>query len=190
MDPYIANSVPLEPILTAAARKYIAAIRAWHIAQSWPPPLSNKHMDQINWSLRGLGNMQGSKHKCPLRPPISIVMLRALKATLVHTEPFDACVWAMASCAFWGMMCFGEVSVTSRSAFSGSKHLKRCDATLSHDMDRKPYALLDLLSAKTAHAGEIQSVFMVSQDNVCPLNSLHTLAAVVPAGPDDPLFSW
>jgi hypothetical protein len=31
---------------------------------------------------------------------------------------------------------------------------------------------------------------MVGQDDVCPLDSLRRLAAVVPAGPDDPLFSW
>jgi len=31
---------------------------------------------------------------------------------------------------------------------------------------------------------------LVSQDGLCPLKALHNLASVVPAGPDDPLFSW
>ena len=117
-------------------------------------------------------------------------MLCALKATLVPSEPFDACVWAMAACAFWGMVRFSEVSVNVRSTFSAKLHLSQKDALLSRNLDSKPYARLDLPSAKTAHAGQSQSVFLVSQDGVFPLLGLHNLAAVVPAGPDDPLFSW
>ncbi|KAG1797491.1 uncharacterized protein HD556DRAFT_1213382, partial [Suillus plorans] len=78
------------------ARKYLSAVRAWHIVQGWPPPLSDAHHDHINWSLRGLKNIQGSRRK-PLRPPITVPMLSALKATLTLSDPFDACTWAMAS---------------------------------------------------------------------------------------------
>ncbi|KAG1760431.1 hypothetical protein EDD22DRAFT_781148 [Suillus occidentalis] len=102
------------PISVSVARKYLAAIRAWHIAQGWLPPLSDVHHDRINWSLRGLENMQSSRRK-PLRPPITLPMLMALKDSLLLSDPFDACVWAMASCAFFGMMRFGEVSVSSRA---------------------------------------------------------------------------
>src|ERR1700733_13184441 len=90
-------------------------------------------------------------------------MLRALKATLNLSEPFDACVWAMASCAFFGMMHFGKVSVTARNAFSGSKHLKHRDVFLGSDLDGKCYARLDLPSAKTAKPGKIQSVYLTAQ---------------------------
>jgi hypothetical protein len=31
---------------------------------------------------------------------------------------------------------------------------------------------------------------MVSQDDICLLESLHALAMIVPAGPEDLLFSW
>jgi hypothetical protein len=117
-------------------------------------------------------------------------MLVALKATLIVSQPFDACVWAMAACAFWGMMRFGEVSVTSRSAFDGSKHLKRKDIFFGLDLDGKQFARLDLPSAKTAKAGETQSVYLIRQSNVCAIEALQNLASIVPAGPDDPLFSW
>ena len=117
-------------------------------------------------------------------------MLRALKATLNLSEPFDACVWAMASCAFFGMMHFGKVSVTARNAFSGSKHLKRRDVFLGSDLDGKRYARLDLPSAKTAKPGEIQSVYLTAQNDICPIEALANLAQTVLAGPDDPLFSW
>jgi len=96
----------------------------------------------------------------------------------------------MATCAFWGMMQFGEVSVTARNAFDKSKHLKRRDVHLGFNLDSKPYAHLDLPSSKTAEPGETQSIPPVPQDKTCPIEALKNLATVVPAGPDDPLFSW
>jgi hypothetical protein len=88
------------------------------------------------------------------------------------------------------MMQFGEVSVTSRPAFNGSKHLKCKDVHQGRDLDGRPYACLDLPAAKTAAAGEIQSVVLLPQGDLCPIAALHNLAHVVPAGADDPLFSW
>jgi hypothetical protein len=119
-------------------------------------------------------------------------MLQALKQSLVLTDSFDSCIWAMASCAFWGMMRFGEVSVKSRTEFKGTKHLKRSDAYLGVDMDGLRYARLDLPSAKTALTGEIQSVFVTSQtsSNLCPIDALENLARVCTAKASDPLFSW
>jgi hypothetical protein len=184
-----ANGVWFEPVSVTVVRKYLSAIRAWHIAQGWPPPLSDEDHERINWSLRGLGNILGNR-KRPIRPPITIDMLRALRATLKLDNPFEACIWAMVTCAFWGMMRFGEVSVTTRNAFDKSKHLTRRDVHLGTDLDGKPYARLDLPSAKTAKPGEIQSVFMVPQEGLCPIDALKNLATIVPAGPEDPLFSW
>jgi hypothetical protein len=111
-------------------------------------------------------------------------MLHTLKVTLNLSEPFDACIWAMASCAFFGTMRFGEVSVTTRNAFSRTKHLKRKDVFLGSDLDGKCYARLDLPSAKTAKPGEIQSVYLTAQSSVFPLEALTNLAQV------DPLFLW
>jgi hypothetical protein len=190
LDPAFTATSRFEPISVAGVRKYLAAIRAWHITQGWPAPLTEDNFTRINWSLRGLENLQACKRKRPLRPPITFRMLTALKASLDLNDSFDACAWAMAACAFWGMMRFGEVSVTSRGAFMPSKHLKRRDVRLGHDLNGKYYACLSLPSAKTAKPGEIQSVFLVRQETLCPIEALHNLARVTPAGPEDPLFSW
>jgi hypothetical protein len=109
------------------------------------------------------------------------------------SEPFDACIWAMAACAFFGMKRFGgdrEVSVASRNAFSGAIHLKHSDVFIGSDLDGKCYARLDLPSAKTARPGEIQSIYLTAQGDLCPLEALANLAQVVPTGPNDPLLSW
>ena len=91
---------------------------------------------------------------------------------------------------FWGMMRFGEVSVKLCNDFDKTKHIKWWDVLFGFDQDGKHYVHLDLPSAKTAKPGEIQSVFLVPQDSLCPLEALCNLTAVVPGGPDDPLFSW
>jgi hypothetical protein len=189
IDPLLHASAQFEPVSVGVVKKYLSAVRAWHIAQGWPEPLSEADHNRINWSLRGLENIQGTRSRA-LRPPITLNMLRGLKVTLNLSEPFDACIWAMASCAFFGMMRFGEVSVASRNTFSGAKHLKRSDVFLGSDLDGKRYACLDLPSAKTAKPGEIQSVYLTAQGDLCPLEALTNLARVVPAGPSDPLFSW
>ncbi|KAJ7185068.1 hypothetical protein C8R46DRAFT_809771, partial [Mycena filopes] len=111
LAPTVLGNTPFEPVSVDTVNKYLSAVRAWHIAQGWPPPLSEDDLDRIGWSLRGLRNLQGESRKQPVRPPITLAMLRALRLVLDINSPFDACVWAMAACAFWGMMRFGEVSV-------------------------------------------------------------------------------
>ncbi|KAG1747959.1 uncharacterized protein EDB91DRAFT_1026132, partial [Suillus paluster] len=146
----------------SVARKYLSAVRTWHIAQGWQPSLTPDHFTCINWSLRGMENLQGTCHK-PVRPPITIRMVLAIKATLQIDQPFDACIWAMLSCAFFGMMRFSEVAVKSRTSFDKLKHITQKDVHFGVDLARKPYARLDLPQAKTAKSGETQSVFIVEQ---------------------------
>lgn len=188
-DPSLAGSTPYEPVSTSTVRKYLSAVRAWHLAQGWPEPLSSSDRDRIDWSLRGLENLQGSR-RLPPRPPITLAMLHTLRSELDLTDPFDACVWAMALCAFWGLMRFGEVSVKARADFSPERHLTRANVFYGHDLDGKPYMRLDLPAAKTARPGEVQSVYLTEQGTLCPLAGLFNLAQVVPARASDPLFSW
>ncbi len=95
-----------------------------------------------------LDNANGGRRLRPPRPPVTVPMLAALNATLKINEPFDACVWAMVACAFWGMMRFGEVAVKLQAQFNGAKHLKQGDVTTSMDERGRPYARLDLLQQR------------------------------------------
>lgn len=181
-----------ESVSIATARKYMSAIRAWHIAQGWPPPLTEASNAIILAGIRGMENLQAAAgdRRRPPRPPITLVMLHTLRAVLNLNDPFDACLWAQCTCAFFGLMRFGEVSVTSRSAFNPMKHLTRNDLFFGTDLENRPYARLRLPSAKTAKAGEVQDVFLVEEGLLCPLAALRNLIRVVPAGASDPLFSW
>ncbi|GJE95065.1 hypothetical protein PsYK624_112440 [Phanerochaete sordida] len=178
-----------ETVEPTTVRKYLSAVAAWHVAQGWPDPLSKEDHERIHWHLRGLENLQGSRRRPP-RPPITLRMLAALQAELDLSDPFDACVWAIACCAFWGLMRFGEVTVKSRAAFDPDKHLTRGDADFDFDLDGKPFFRLNLRAAKTAQPGEVQQVFLAEQGLLCPQQALFNLARVVPAGASAPLFSW
>ncbi|KAG1857240.1 hypothetical protein C8R48DRAFT_607546, partial [Suillus tomentosus] len=70
-------------------------------------------------------------------------------------QPFDACIWAISSCAFFGMMRFGEVSVKSHTDFDTSKHIMQENVFFSFDLAAKPYARLNLPKAKMAKPGEL-----------------------------------
>ena len=80
--------------------------------------------------------------------------------------------------------------MASWGAFNPEKHITRGDVFSGCDSDGSPYARLDLPAAKTAKPGEIQSVFLVEQGDLCPLDVLRNLVSVVPAESSDPLFSW
>ena len=112
VDPLLLTSAQFEPVSVSIVKKYLSAVQALHIAQGWPEPLTEADHGYINWSLRSLENIQGTQ-SCALRPPITLNMLHGLKVTLNLSEPFAACIWAMAACAFFGMMHFSEVSVAS-----------------------------------------------------------------------------
>lgn len=189
-DIELAGDVPFEPVAVNTVHKYLAAVRAWHIAQGWPPPISDDERDVISTALRGLENKQGHKRTRPPRPPITIRMLAALKSALDLTDPFDACIWAIAACAFWGMMRLGEATVRSRAKFSPLLHLTRGHSFFGVDLKGKHYARLDLPAAKTARAGEVQSVFLTTQGLLCGIEALRNLGRVVPAEASHPLFSW
>lgn len=189
-DTAMAGDVPFEPVLVQVAGKYLAAIRAWHLAQGWPPPLSEDRCAQITWLLRGLANIQQHHHTRPPRPPVTLHMLSALKDTLNLEDPFEACIWAIAASAFWGLMWFGEATVTTRNRFNAQRYLTRANTLFSTNLGGNEYARLDLPSAKTAKPGEIQHIFLVKQGTLCPLDALKNLAKVVPVTKEEPLFCW
>jgi hypothetical protein len=191
-DPALIGVVPYETVAPDVAIKYLTAVRAWHIHQGWPPPLSTEDQQRIAWNVRGLARLQAGRRSRPPRPPITISMLSVLRDKLDLSNSFDACIWAMAACGFWGMMRFGELAVKSRAAFRGQLHLKRSDVQFGVDGSGEAYVRLGLPSAKTAAPGEIQYVTITNQlpSELCPVQALVNLKRAVPALAADPLFSW
>ena len=106
------------PVSESTARHYLVAIRAWHIAQGWGAPLTDERRKRIHFSLRGIAKQQGDRHKKPLHPPVTTSMLFLFRSSLDLSSPFDVCVWAIATCSFWGMVRLDEATVKAKAAFS------------------------------------------------------------------------
>ena len=63
-DPLYQDGTPFETVSVATARKYMSAICAWHIAQNWPPPLSEASSAAILAGIRGMENIQAGTQWC------------------------------------------------------------------------------------------------------------------------------
>lgn len=178
------------PISESTLCHYLSTIRAWHIAQGWLPPLSDIQQDHIDLSLRGIAHIQADHHRKPPGPPVTVTMLHLFKDSLDLNSPFDACIWAIASCAFWAMMRLGEGTVKSRAAFQPTTCLTRKDTVKDANLDGHTFVRINLPSAKTTCPGESQSVWLVPQGSLCPIKALKNLGRIAPAQADNPLFPW
>jgi len=69
------HAPPTRPIADSTVHKYLTAVKAWHVVQGWPPPLSNDQKERVNWSLRGMAKLQAGRHRKPIRPPVTTSML-------------------------------------------------------------------------------------------------------------------
>jgi hypothetical protein len=189
-DTILAGCAAFEPVAVRTAKGYLSAVRAWHLAQGWPPPLSDDDLKRMQWTMRGAARLEAGRRTLPPRPPITLRMMATLERTLDLRDSFDAAVWAIATCAFWGMMRFGEVTVNDGDKFDGRVHVKRGDARVLNDERQGIYARLRLPTAKTAKPGQTQDVFLPQQHAFCPVEALAHLARVAPAPDDAHLFSW
>jgi hypothetical protein len=117
-------------------------------------------------------------------------MLWMLERRLDLRNLFDATVWAIATCGFWGLMRFGDCTVQEQKDFNGSLHAKRGDTVLLRDSRGRLYAHIWLPSAKMAELGQTQDISLLAQRSFCLIKALWNLAAVSPAKDTDHLFSW
>lgn len=70
-------------------------------------------------------NKEGSRHKRPLRAPVSIEHLLALQKAITPSNHFHAAIWAVALVSFFGCRRLGETTVTSVSSFDPNFHVLR-----------------------------------------------------------------
>ena len=107
-------------------------------------------------------------------------MLTILKAILRLDYGFDACVWAIAACAFWGTTCLGEVTVDNRKAFQPLSHATRGCVHQGHDNQGTPYARIDLLKAKTCSQKQLETTGSGVSENNIDFIDLLTHAQLIP----------
>ena len=95
-------------------RSWLSGIRSWHIYHQ-----ADWHGDH-DWvqQARTTANKEGTTFKRPLRAPVSLEHLRALKTHLDLSLPLHAAIWATALVTFFGCRRLGETTVRSLSSFN------------------------------------------------------------------------
>jgi hypothetical protein len=111
-------------ISSKTIRSWLSGIRAWHLANHAQWSGDDKWVQMARTSA----NKEGAHHKCPLRAPVSIEHLLALRRVISPSDPFHASVWAAALITFFGCRRLGETTVPSSSAFDIRYHIVRSTA--------------------------------------------------------------
>jgi hypothetical protein len=102
-------------------KSWLSGIRAWHLANHAPWYGDDKWVQMARISA----NKEGSRHKRPLRAPVSIEHLLALRKAITLSNNFHAAVWAVALITFFGCRRLGETTVASASSFDPCLHVLR-----------------------------------------------------------------
>jgi hypothetical protein len=107
------------------------------------------------------------------RYPVLPQHLVALRENLDFDNTFDSAVFAVATCAFWGVCRLGEITVPSISAFDSSYHVTRCcGLVFSHGASNPQSAKFRLPWTKTEKSsGAFISLTAISGPS-CPIIAL------------------
>ncbi|KIM41795.1 hypothetical protein M413DRAFT_27368 [Hebeloma cylindrosporum] len=102
-------------------KSWMSGLRSWHVVNHAPWYGDDEwvHLARIS------ANKEGTKHKRPLRAPVSIEHLSALLRAIDLSNPFHAAVFAIALCTFFGCRRLGEITVTVASAFDEQYNVLR-----------------------------------------------------------------
>ena len=102
-------------------KAWLSGIRAWHLANHAPWFGDDKCVQMARISA----NKEGTRHKHPLRAPVSIEHLLALRRALSLSNHFHPAIWAVALVTFFGCRRLGETVLTSVSSFDPNFHVLR-----------------------------------------------------------------
>lgn len=111
-------------------RSWMSGLRSWHVVNH-APWYGDDEWVQL---ARVSANKEGTKHKKPLRAPVSIEHLSALLRVLDLSNPFHAAVFAIALCTFFACRRLGETTVTTAAAFDEQYNVLRSTVYVSFFM--------------------------------------------------------
>ena len=100
-------------------KSWLSGICAWHLTNHAPWYGDDKWVQMARISV----NKEGSRHKQPLRAPVSIEHLLTLLRAITLSCSFHAAIWAVALVTFFGCRRLGETTVSSMSSFDPSLHV-------------------------------------------------------------------
>ncbi|KAF6755572.1 hypothetical protein DFP72DRAFT_1045368 [Ephemerocybe angulata] len=85
---------------------WMASLHAWHTVNNAPWKGDSKFVSQVK-----KGAVKLAPPPKPPRKPVTLEHMKVLQRGLNMFDPFDAAVWAVGTCAFWGCCRLGELTV-------------------------------------------------------------------------------
>ena len=148
---------------------WLSGIRSWHILNRAP------WYGDDEWVrlARITANKQGTAFKRPLRAPVSLEHLRALRDVLDLTNSFHAAVWATATSTFFGCRRLGETTVKTSGGFDTCFHATRSVPVSRRILPNGSISISFRVPWTKTTKEEGATIILTSRDDdLCPVRSL------------------
>lgn len=167
--------------------KYLYGIKAWHNYHDVPyPHVSDARVAVL---LRACGRQDSLTPAKPRKSAVTLEHLLTLYHTWIDGSQEEKASLDCAIVAFWGMMRLAEVTYTSRSGQPAWICSLLCRDVMQRSTPSTSLTLA-IRGAKTAKAGDTQSVLLNAQPNVlCPVQAVKRRLLQM-TSPDDALFAY
>ena len=165
-------------------KTYLSAIRARHVAAGHPDPTAG--MTRLWMAMDGLKRMHGAPTR---KKPVTVAMLRALRATLLPDQGGDGrMLWAAILMAFFYLLRASEYCSPSSVGLAEHRGLRGCDLTFKRaGQEVAPTASPDELivcirGSKTDqyNRGEHRNHFLSGDPAYCVVSAVATYARARP----------
>jgi hypothetical protein len=171
------------------SRNWMSGLHFWHNLHG-APWFGNS--DQVHSISKGVKKLVPDSCKHPLRAPVTMKHIYALRKHLSTSNSRDIAILALAETTFWGTCRLGETSIPSMNKFDPAYHVTkgtRIESKLTHD--GIPYITIHIPWSKTTGFLGADIVLTTQDDFSNPMQSFlwHRLANS--SVPDHaPLFSY
>ncbi|KAF6753337.1 hypothetical protein DFP72DRAFT_814388 [Ephemerocybe angulata] len=166
---------------------WLSSLHAWHTINNAPWNGGSAFVTQVK---KGAAKMAPPPR--PPRMPVTIGHMSALQSRLDMSRPFDAAVWAVATCAFWGSCRLGELTTEFENYVDPKKSVTRVSYNSASSLGpivggsvsfRIPW------TKTTRNEGATLSI--VGPDSLSPFHAMNNhLGLTADAPPDSHLFSY
>ena len=172
-------------------RNWLNGLRLWHILNNaeW----NGKH----KWisSLKRTADKEGVVFKKPLRNPITVEHLRALRRNLDLSIPMHAALWAVAVIAFWACRRLGKLLPKYGSNFNSILHVSRSTRIIFYTVNGRTVLSLHIPWTKTTGVQGFDLILTATDDDLCPVAAFSNHIAVNIITPSNvpnsiPLFAY
>ncbi len=166
---------------------WMSGLRAWHEINS----VEWFGGDEFVVHIKTAAAKHGTRSSHPKRRPVTLEHLFALQNGLRLSNSFDAAVWAVALCAFWGCCRLGELTIPSRNAFDKHLHVaKSVNISFRRHLGGASSAQFHIPWAKMERHEGADLIF-TSREDLCPVTALQAHLKINKDVPGDaPLFAY